>query len=81
MPASIQSEPSNLKYLMWQKNDEFFPVFIMRHIRDLGFTAKPVQCYIICEHLDLLLLSALKYSSPWLKMCCTVDMECFVPII
>lgn len=57
MPASVQNEPGDLKYLMWQKNDEVFPVFIMSHIRDSSLSAKPVQCYSICQHLDLLLLS------------------------
>lgn len=81
MLASVQNEPSNLKYLMWQKNYEFFPVFIRSHIWDLRCSAKPVQCYIICKHLDLLLLSALKYVSLWLKLCCIIDMVNFVHII
>ena len=81
MPASVQNEPSDLKYLMWQKNDEFFPLFITCHIWDSCFSAKPVRCYIICKHLVFSSFSALKYSSLWLKMCCEVVIEHFVPII
>lgn len=42
---------------MWQKNDEFLPVFITSHIQHLCLHAKPILCYIICKHSDLLLLS------------------------
>lgn len=37
MPASVQNEPSNLKYLMWQGNQDFVSSVHYGHIRNFFF--------------------------------------------
>lgn len=47
MPASVQSKPSNLKYLPWQENYE---LSLSWHIQGcVCFSAKPGQSYIILK--------------------------------
>jgi len=60
---------------MWQKNDEFLPVFTT-YIQLLGFRANPIQCCIICKHLDLPLLFDLKWI--WMKMCHKAEVKPFI---
>lgn len=75
MPASVQNEPSNLKYLMWQGNQDFVSSVRYIHIQDLYFFFSLFRVAPFGS-ISLLLFKA---SSLWMKTCSTMSTQPFFP--